>query len=75
VARECLANSVPDAAGGRCLCAPGFFQLLGGQTPRCVECAGPSAYTDVPNTRIACKLCPFGKVANTDRSGCSESLA
>jgi hypothetical protein len=69
--RECLPNSAPDASRARCLCNPGMYQLLGGQTPRCVECL-PNSYTDEPNVRVACKLCPLGKVANADRTACSE---
>ncbi|GBF92659.1 hypothetical protein Rsub_05028 [Raphidocelis subcapitata] len=78
VARECLANSQPDATRSRCLCKPGFFQVLGGQTPRCAECVGAMSYNDEPSTRMTCKICPVGKVANTDKTGCvalSESLS
>jgi hypothetical protein len=69
--RECLANSQPDAARAHCLCNPGTYQLLGGQTPRCIDCP-PTSYNDEPNTRVACKMCPLGKVANADRTACSE---
>lgn len=74
-ARECLANSVPDVTRSRCLCKPGYFQVLGGQTPRCAECVGAMSYNDEPSTRMTCKICPVGKVANTDKTGCGERLA
>lgn len=71
--RQCPLNAVPDAAGARCLCGPGYYALLGSSTaPRCDRCA-PTSYTDEPNARFACKLCPLGKVANAERTGCGEN--
>lgn len=70
-ARECLDNSAPDASHAHCECKPGYYVLLGGVTPRCVQC-GPGTFTDVPNVRAACKFCPIGKVATAARTGCSE---
>lgn len=69
--KACLPNSSPADDRARCVCAPGFYALLGGQTPRCEKCGGAS-YNDEPNTRMACKLCPFGKVSNPERTGCGE---
>ena len=72
VARECLANSLPDAPRAACLCKPGYFVIMGGQTPRCIECGGGNTFTDMPNNRMTCKLCPLGQVANKGRTGCGE---
>jgi hypothetical protein len=45
--------------------------MFTGQTPRCVACL-PGSYTDEPNQRVACKLCPMGETTNAERTDCSE---
>lgn len=69
--RACLENSTPDERKARCLCKAGYYQLVGGQTPRCAACP-PASYTDAPNVRLACKMCSIGKVANGDRTACGK---
>jgi hypothetical protein len=71
IARECLDNSIPDVTHGHCECKAGYYVLLGGQTPRCIQCT-PGSYTDAPNLRLACKLCSVGKIHNAAHTACSE---
>ncbi|KAI8466236.1 MAG: hypothetical protein J3K34DRAFT_434444 [Monoraphidium minutum] len=73
ILRQCLENSSPDGSKARCLCDPGYFALYAGQAPRCAQC-GPSSYTDAPNARVACKLCPMGRVHNAEHTTCVPML-